>query len=580
MKKQSPKFKGTRKIVHSNEERMEQLGVQDDPLYRLYQDLGRSPLQDGEIANRFSDKMDRKLGDLEWRKAMHGDGPVVPQFDPETSVLVGHTVREGIEYRIPFDDLTTHALLGGASGSGKTTAASNFLNALAGKVRTILLDHKTEGLRFVRKVEDSVYIPLERQRWNCLAGAAKQRDYIQFLAAQLTRLLAFVPGTANAVLARLSGLCCGNELPAIADLPAIFANLARKEGRIGLHTASKGFEDIATAFGDWGKVREGHWPFDDHALNVIPLKDVPVSMEHFYISLLFKQLTDRAMSGGHAGTLRRIVYFEEGRGFFGREMEAATASRRVNLQADILTKTRSYGIGNIIGTQSISSIQQTVLDNAGTFLALKTNSEAEGRACCRRLGLDESRYFELLEMDVGTAWVVSPRCPKPVKIRIPFNDLGGYPGEAEIAGMMEPVWSAWDAAAVFSPERTVKDERLDFRELLGEKEEPKDRDIPGKTDSEQEVPSTERPSDPVPDDPEILFEYYALLHSCKDNPDLSVSAHYRSLGWSAGRGTRIKESLIELGWIESAVIKTSKAGRPCMRLHPTATGLEVLHESE
>lgn len=575
MKKQKPKFKGIRKVVYENEERMKQLGAQGDPLFRLYQDLARSPLQNGQVAKQFSEKLDRKLCGLEWKKAMHSDEINVPQFDPETSVLIGYAVNGGAPYRIPFKDLKTHAVLCGASGSGKTTSTSHFIDALIGQLPMIMLDHKTEGLRFVKKIEGAIYAPIEKQRWNCLSGATNQKAYIRYLSSQITRLMALMPVTTNAVQAKLLGLCSDpDNLPALSDLPAVFANLASKTLRSSLHTASRGFDDLAVAMGDWGKVRQGTWPFDGQMLSVVPLKDCPPSFEHFYISLMFKHLMDAVTEDGNTDGLRWIVNFEEGRGFFGKEMEPASASGRINLQSEILTKTRSYGIGCIIGSQSITSLAASVIDNAGTFMAFQTNSEQESKACCRRLGLHESRYMDLLQMDVGTAWVVSPRCRKPVKIRVPFNDLGDYPSEAEIARMMEPVWTAWDAGTVFSPARDGETEVLDFMAILGEKS----------IDVEPH-PEPQKVSQPVPknlseSDPLIIAEYLTLLRSCKNNADLSVSAHYPMLGWSAGRGTRVKGALVELGWIECISVKSSKAGRPRMRLKPTTIGLEVLHESE
>ena len=575
VKKDKPKFKGRRKTVYENKEGMQKLGVQDDPLYQLFQDLSRSPLQNGKVAKRFTKKLERKLGNLEWNRAIHGDKVTVPQFDSETSVLVGHVAACGTPVRIPFKELKTDVVLCGAPGSGKTTAASHFINTLAGQVPIIFLDHKTEGLRFMKKIPDAVYMPIEKQRWNCLSGATNQKAYIRYLSSQVTRLMALLPVTANAVQAKLIALCSNpDNLPAFSDFPDVFSNLARKGLRSSLHTASRNFDDLAVAMGDWGKVRQGKWPFDEHMLSVVPLKDCPTAFEHFYISLLFKHLTDAATGAGQTDALRRIVIFDEGRGFFGKEMETASASGRVNLQSEILTKTRSYGIGNIIGSQSIVSLQAAVVDNAGTFMAFRTNSEQEAKACCRRLGLEESRYVELLQMDVGTVWMVSPSCRNPIKVRISFNDLGEYPREAEIIRMMEPIWATWNANTVFAPARDTDLEEIDFMNVLGEKDPEENVEIEPPEKS-QSVPESVSEKDPL-----IIAEYLAFLRSCKDNPNLSVSDHYRLLGWSAGRGTRVKKSLEELNWIESISLKTSKAGRPSMRLRPTTVGLEVLHESK
>jgi hypothetical protein len=559
------------KLILSNAKRMQDMGLQYREDLQFLHRLSQSPLP--HAAFKFANKLGRTLDALEFQQAVHGN-ETVPNLSADISIEIGKTVGKGLSYRIRINDLTTHAIISGASGSGKTTLIGRIVNALLGELRILLFDHKDEGLRFVNKIQNAASIPMDRQRWNGLSGTGDQRDYIRFICSQLTKLMALLPVTSNAVQAKLLALCADrSNLPAVADLSRVFLALAQKELRSSLHTASKGFSDLALNMGRWADVRQGHWPFDDYLLSVVPLKDCPAAFEYFYIAVMFHQLMDRATAGGHTGSLKQLIVFDEGRGFFGREMEPVSGSGRGNLQAEIFTKSRSYGIGNIIGTQSISSLQSTVVDNAGIFIALRTNSEQEAKSCCRRLGLDESRYMEFINMEVGTAWIVSPACRQPVKIRIPFCDLGDYPSESDIASRMGPVWDSWDARTVFAPEKSEAEDAIDFRELLGEASSSPVAPV------EAEMTKPVEPPVQQPNDPAILSEYFAMLRSCEAHPDFGAATHYKVLGWSGGRGNRVKNRLIELGWIEAVRMASPQGGRPKETLQLTEKGKGIAHES-
>lgn len=567
----SPKKPALHKLVLSNTDRVQGMGLQTREDIQLLQQLSLSPIP--HVAFKFAHKLKRTLDSIEFQQAVHGNESV-PNLNPDCSIEIGRTTGKGLPYRIHINELATHAAISGASGSGKTNLIALIISSLLRLVKILMLDHKDESLRLVNVTNDAIYAPPAKQRWNCLSGTGRQNDYIRFVCSQFAKLMSLLPVTANAVQAKLLALCSDcNHLPAVSDLADVFMALARRELRSSLHTASRGFGDLAVNMGQWSTVRQGRWPFSDSMLSVIPLKDCPTAFEYFYIALLFKQLTDRATTGGHTAELSQLIVFDEGRGFFGRELEPGSASGRVNLQADILTKSRSYGIGVVIGTQSAANLQSTVVDNAGVFIALRTNSEQEAKVCCRRLGLNESRYMELINLDVGTAWVVSPSCRQPVKIRIPFHDLGDYPAENEIARRMQPVWNTWNARTVFSPAKTDAGAHIDFRELLGET-------MPTADASEtriKPVPENE-PTVRQPNDPEILSEYFAMLRSCEAHPEFGASAHYKSLGWSGGRGNRVKNRLVELGWIQTVRIVSPKGGRPKETLHLTEKGKGVLDE--
>ena len=572
----SPNKTTFRETVLTNAQRIERMGLQNHPAIGLLQKLSLSPIPD--VACRFAGQLKNRLDRMEFNDAVRGreDVPVLPSG---TAIEIGRTAVQGHTFCMPVTK-AVHWLIAGASGAGKTNLFCVVEKEIRDVIACTLVDHKDEGARFVHAVSGAVCIPLDKQRWNLLAGIGDQTAYIRYLSAQLARLMGLHPVTANAVQAKLLSLCSDREnLPSVSDLAELFRILAQKEVRSNLHTASKGFEDLAAAMGRWAEVRAGKWPFNDHMLNIIPLKDVPVSLEFFYISLLLKHMTDHASLRGHSTNLRHILFFDEALSYMGREMAPTAGSGRTNQVAEMMRISRSYGFTIIAAVQSISNVQDAVVDNAGVFIAFRANSVQEAKCCCRRLGFNESRYIEIMNLETGTAWVIAPHCRTAVKIKVPFVDLGEYPSEAAITRQMAPVWTEWDNQTVFSPTRPKADAVLDFRKILGETQtpestEPQTSDEADNMDEMSRGPVTQ-PNRPVPDDPAILSEYFAMLRSCEAHPDFGAAAHYKVLGWSGGRGNRVKNRLIELGWIEAVRIASPQGGRPKETLQLTETGRSV-----
>jgi hypothetical protein len=562
------------KHLRSLEERMNKLGVMGDPLYQFDLEMCFSPI--GHVARKFIVKLDRKLNRRELNEMLHKD-ETIPIFDFESSIEIGKTVNQGLSFRVPITK-AVHWLVVGSSGAGKTNLFCVVEKAVRNVIPCTLIDHKNEGARFIHAVPNAAYIPIDKQRWNLLAGVGNQTDYIRYLSDQLAKLMDLVRGTRNAVLAKLLSLCSNKDtLPSISDLAELFRILAQQENRNNLNTAARGFEDLAAAIGRWADVRAGKWPFV-HMLNVIPMKDVPPSLEFLYISMLLKHMTDRASLNGHSTTLCHFLFFDEALNWMGKEMEPPAGSGRTNQVATMMRISRSYGFAILAAVQSLSMVQDAVVDNAGIFIVFRVNSVKDAKHICRRLGFDESRFREIMNLETGMAYVSMPNS-EPIKIRVPFVDLGDYPSEADIRKRMAPLWAQWDNETVFAPTKVKEEATIDFREILGEKpsdiESTEELAEPASSKPVETTPSTaHKPSDPL-----ILSEYFELLRSCKAHPVYGASSHYQALGWSGGRGNRVKNKLLELGWIEAVRISSPKGGRPKETLCLLPAGWEVLNES-
>lgn len=71
-----------------------------------------------------------------------------------------------------------------------------------------------------------------------------------------------------------------------------------------------------------------------------------------------------------------------------------------------------------------------------------------------------------------------------------------------------------------------------------------------------------------------MQEYHEMINEILQNPDASVVAHFRNLGWSAGRGTRVKNEMLTQGLLESDIVKAGQ-GRPKEILKITSKAKEL-----
>ena len=572
-------FSDHQKKVLSNLERIEELGWKHNSELEVFKRLQNCPLDNGNIGRRFADKLSHKLDREEFNQKLYGPRIKVPSFDPESSIQFGRIIGPDVPLLIPHRDFTTHGIIVGPSGAGKTNTNSLLADAFIGIIPCIFVDHKDEGGRLLRRTPNSVYIPYEQLRWNCLQGAGSQTEHIRFVAAQFRQFLSQRRDTAHATEAKLLQLCSDkNNLPAVADLEDVFVKLAQNECRSSFITASRGFSDLLQIMGRWSHVRKGRWPFSDHQLSILKMKDISPDFENFFFSLLFNYLTEETSGKPHQTDLQRVVFYDEGRIFFGKEMTPESGSGRVNLQAILMTRMRSYGIGLVICSHTFSSLQPDVLSNAGIIIALNARDEGDAKLISGRLWHDPGQYAKVLDLELGQAWISTPSIREPIKIALPLNELGDYASQSEINRRMMPIWQSWDDQAIFSPRKTEENTAIDFREILGEV--PPQTASPAESAEPPEETSGATATPPFfnPGDPAAISDYLAMLRSILAHPDFGLTDHYTALGFSGGRGTRIKSKLLELGWATAESAPAPKGGRPLTILKVSDIGRGVLND--
>ncbi len=263
--------------------------------------------------------------------------------------------------------------------------------------------------------------------------------------------------------------------------------------------------------------------------------------------------------------LNRIYLSDEATMEFGKELSQDAGSGYISAAKRAITQLRSTGTGILAGVQLVSEIDPSLKANARTLACFQSPNLRDAQEMQRMLGLPESEVATLQKLPTGTAYVLSEGFRRAVLVRVPAYELGPYPSDEAVASHMAAELAQLQAETIYSP-LPDKDPVIDCREWLGEPKPPEPEAVPAE----------------VPLDPALKQRFFAehrlLLQDIQTAPQASVTDHYRTLGWSAGRGHRVKEQLLTMGLIVSHRQKTA-SGRPREVLALTPLGERFLHEA-
>ena len=245
---------------------------------------------------------------------------------------------------------------------------------------------------------------------------------------------------------------------------------------------------------------------------------------------------------------------DEGGIAFAKELAGEAGTGYITPQKRMITQLRSSGIGLIIGAQSASGIDNAVAANVGTYLCLGARADADIRLSATLLELPDDRRDEIRRIPKWKGLFKTPDHSASVMIDLPNVEMGDYLSDSTVAELNQPAFARLNEGVIFSPETTETSNPIRYMEVLGE------------TDPEQSTAEDE----PLPPF-DIRDEHRAFVREILAHPEASVVEHYRNLGFSGGRGNRIKTELLDNRVIASECM-TSSNGRPIDRLSVTEVG--------
>ena len=481
-----------------------------------------------------------------------------PEYDPQEMIFVGfrRALRRmtGILRRF----FTSHFLIQGPTNSGKTNLIWNIIRQLIeSKLKVVFHDHKNEGRKLLRSYSGVVVLNVSDFRENFLKPVGDPKNYFTTFWSEFARAYRIRRETCVKLIGLslrvVAGLRAGEPSPSLYDFACMLHKLADSERDASLATAAGALEGLNATLGDAARVREG--PCADDLFNVVVVQchGLPAEFLQFFMGIRLLRAHLKAISRGHTGELTNVIVCDEGGIEFGKEFTAETGAGYFTPQKRMITQLRSSGTGLIIAAQDISAIDNAVIANVGSFMCLRVQSDTTARISARLLGLPEERINEVRDIPRWAGLFRSPSHTGPVLVDIPECNMGDYMSDADFAVLNRPGLERLNSQAVLAPIHEAAGGPISYRDVLGE----------------TTAKATE--DDAAQKDFDIRAEYIAFVREILLHPDASVVEHYVNLGWSAGRGTRIKTELMESKILE-AQRQTSRNGRPIERLVLTAKG--------
>ena len=556
-----------RQLMHAS-------GVAGDPYYKFMWSAGLSPLNSGKLAAQAQGQLQHMLVGRALVNQFRPTPARLPIVPVRKAIILGREIATGRPVMIHRNTLTRHMLVVGASGSGKTTLLAWIVHQLIQSSAYIekqpftvqFVDHKGEGRRFLHRYRDVTIFRPDQVPWNILEPVGDHETYWYGLFHEIGRAFNLRPETWSemiSIMVRLGrGLPAGNPYPSLLDFECILRILAEKDGRPNLLTAARAMATLNALLGRSARIRKVD-KIMKQRLIVYEQIGLPPRPAQCLEGIRHQRILAQASAAGHSQDLNEGIVIDEAGLVLGKELGADAGSGYISPYKRDFNQLRSMGKGLLAGVQVISDIEDCYKANITTLAVLRCPNIKDARECQQMLGLPDEAINEIISLPTGVGYVRSEGFDRAVKAVFPNFDLGRYPSDEEVARHMAPIFQDLAQNTTYSEQERNRQPAISYLEILGEK------------DPAESV----KPDDADVSDIEMLREHELLVMDILNHPNDCVTEHYERLGWSAGRGNRIKNELVENGII-AAERQMSKNGRPREVLVMTEKGRKLFHDAQ
>jgi hypothetical protein len=364
---------------------------------------------------------------------------------------------ESPQFEIPSEDLLSHVLVTGTTGSGKTLRAVAILNRIdPAEFQIVVLESAKKTFRKllnrhgvkrrVFTVGESRENPLRVNPFFFEPNTSLKR-HVSVLSDALSDLLpveALIgPKLREAIQSAYrefgwdleTGRHTGSgpaRYPSVLDLnlhvlrvakglrysPELKANyLGALTGRSQLFIDDL-YQDIFAWNGD--RTLEELFGEDDAIIEMDALPPSEIQMPAFVLSLLLERFRARQALGGKR---KLLLVLEEAHNFLDRGREQGQSGREIGSGGHLLQQIvrllqegRELGLGVMVIDQSPSALADAVIKNTNTKLVLRISDSEEARLIGSGLGLGDDEWRDLHELEDGECIVKTKNAGKAVKL--------------------------------------------------------------------------------------------------------------------------------------------------------------------
>lgn len=393
------------------------------------------------------------------------------------AILDGQDRQVG-ELAVPFATLNRHALVTGATGSGKSQTVRHLLGqlteakipwlvvepvkseygAMAGRIANANASAKLTLINpadpnavplAVNPLEPEPGYPVQAHidmvRALFLAAFDAQEPFPQIMSQALQRVYESC-GWDPVSGAGQPGAVVPPAVPTLAQLQAAALEVIEEVGYgPELQADVRGFVDVrlrSLRTGSAGRFFEGGHPADIAELlrrhAVLAIEDVANDEDKaFLIGTLIIRITEhlRLQAKGEYGEreLRHVVVIEEAHRLLRAGREGAGA-HAVELFAAMLAEIRAYGEGLVIAEQIPAKLVPDVVKNTALKIVHRLPAQDDRELVGATMNLDAEQSRQVVSFPPGVAAVFADGMDRPVRVRVPFG--GGAerpPDPAELA---------------------------------------------------------------------------------------------------------------------------------------------------
>jgi len=272
-----------------------------------------------------------------------------------------------------------------------------------------------------------------------------------------------------------------------------------------------------------------------HENTIIELDALAQGSKKFLIPLLCLWLYYVKLGSTEREKLSLVIFVEEAHHVLHRKQHKS----RESVLEMLLRQCREIGIGIVVIDQHPHLISSAVLGNAYTSLCLnlKDPSDINKAAAFSLIHEEDKKYFSMLPVGQGIVKLQN-RWRRPFLVEFPLVSIKKGLVTDEI--LKQYVRSCGTGS------RRKRFVDREFKQV-----------------SQVQI-----------DDKVLNEDEFVFLQDIIEHEDDGVKIRYKRIGVSVGRGNRLKEELLERGWIEDEVVRVGKSRKVLLRL--TKEGRQAL----
>ena len=464
--------------------------------------------------------------------------------------------KEKWPFGLTYGELIQNTAILGRSGAGKTNVTFHILSQLIErKIPFVFMDWKRTVRHLIPNFKDklNIYTPgraLSKFPFNpfVVPPGIESNVYVNQVVDVLSHAYTLGDGSRSILRKAIANLYAqGNLCPTAADIIGELEKVP-DTGRMGgwKVTAMRALESLEfSELSSNDRISQQQLAEKMlHENTVIELDALAQESKKFIIPLLCLWLYYVRLKSAEREKLKLVIFIEEAHHVLHKRSQTSNET----ILEMLFRQCRELGIGIVVIDQHPHLLSSAAMGNTYTsiFLNQKDPSDINKAAAVSLLDTDEKNYFSMLP--VGQAIIkLQDRWPRPVLVKFPLMNV-------KKGAITDDILARY--SAINQAKRTGSGRKTSMLPEFQQVRRIPLYDIP-----------LQQPA-------------FVFLEDVVNYPDDGVKTRYGRLGLSAGTGNRVKDQLLDQGWLEDQVVEIGRTRKVLLRLTPRAGEALNLGSSE